>query len=40
MREGERLNGSNGEDEEEKMIKKVMKENWDRIYNEIKKEYF
>lgn len=20
--------------------KKVMKENWDRIYNEIKKEYF
>lgn len=32
VREGERLNG-----EEEKMIKK---ENWDRIYNEIKKEYF
>lgn len=40
VREGERLNGSNGEDEEEKMIKKVMKENWDRIYNEIKKDYF
>jgi hypothetical protein len=26
--------------EKMKMIKKVMKENWDRIYNEIKKEYF